>query len=173
MPRANLGAGQESLRSGEPAGSSFHLPRPSTEVSVRLLSGRAGTDQIILMPVPNVPVVQPLRSVQVVKIADATARFNRSTVHEPMTPRQSPSILKESAVKNCDTLFVTTCLSCSRATGSKRLKAHFSRSVSGVISGVKLLRLNFLRPFPSQPECAIHVRHVRSSLYVNKIAAQV
>ena len=44
-------------------------------------------------------------SVQVVQIADATARFNRSTVHEPMTSRQSPSILKESAVKNCDTLF--------------------------------------------------------------------
>ena len=34
-----------------------------------------------------------------------------------------PSTLKESAVKNCDTLFVTTCLSCSRATGSKLNRA--------------------------------------------------
>jgi len=123
MPRAIFGAGQEKLRSGGPAGSGCHLPRPSAEVNVRLLSGRAGTDQIILMPVQNVPAVQSLRSVQTVQIADATARFNRSTVHEPMTPRQSPSILKESAVKNCDTLFVTTCLSCSRATGSKRLRS--------------------------------------------------
>ena len=51
--------------------------RIDAAVSVRLLSRRAGTDQIILKPVPNVPVVQPLRFVQVVQIADATARFNR------------------------------------------------------------------------------------------------
>ena len=45
------------------------------------------------------------------------------------------STLKDSAVKNCDTLFVTTCLSCSRATGSK-LWVH----VAG--SG----QITFLRP---------------------------
>ena len=43
MPRANFGAAQESWRAGGPAGYGCQLPRPSAEVSVRLLSGRAGT----------------------------------------------------------------------------------------------------------------------------------
>jgi hypothetical protein len=64
------------------------------------------------------------RSVQTVQIADNTARFNSSTVHGPMATRQSPSTLKESAVTNWKNRFVKTCLSCSRATGSKRLKAR-------------------------------------------------
>ncbi len=56
----NFGAGQDSLRSAGPGGAGCHLPRPSVKVSVRLLSGSAGTDQTILKPVPNVPVVQSL-----------------------------------------------------------------------------------------------------------------
>ncbi len=44
MPRAISEAGQESLRSGGPAGSGCHPPRPSAEVSVRLLSGGASTN---------------------------------------------------------------------------------------------------------------------------------
>jgi hypothetical protein len=58
MPRAIFGAGQQSLRSGGPGGAGCQLPRPSAELSGRLFSGRAGTDQIILMPVPNVPALR-------------------------------------------------------------------------------------------------------------------
>ena len=53
MPRENFGGCQESLGPGGPGETSCHLPRPSAEVSVRLLSGRAGTDQIMLKPVPT------------------------------------------------------------------------------------------------------------------------
>jgi hypothetical protein len=58
-------------------------------------------------PVQVVQNVQSLRSVQNGQIADATARFNSSTVHGPVTTRQSPSTLKESAVKNWEKLLVT------------------------------------------------------------------
>ena len=78
MPRANLGAGRESWRSGGPVGINCHLPRPSAEVSERLLSGRAGTDQIILMPVPNVQLAQHHLSPACSKHSTGSSRSNNS-----------------------------------------------------------------------------------------------
>ncbi len=74
MPREKFGVGQESLRSGGPAGSNCP-PRPSEEVRERLLSGRAGTDQIILKTVPNVPVVQNVQAVQSVAAVRGSGRL--------------------------------------------------------------------------------------------------
>jgi len=56
-------------------------------------------------------------------VGSSVVASRRGAYRTRITSGSLPSTLKESAVKNCDTRFVTTCLSCCRATGSKRLRS--------------------------------------------------